>query len=48
MTLRDVQKIHQIASWLLEHSDSDGQRQFLQSYSQFRAENMMVNFSLYK
>nr|CAD2158708.1 unnamed protein product [Meloidogyne enterolobii] len=41
MTLRDVQKIHQIASWLLEHSDSDGQRQFLQSYSQFRAENMM-------
>uniref|UniRef100_A0A1I8B1W5 Exocyst complex component 7 n=1 Tax=Meloidogyne hapla TaxID=6305 RepID=A0A1I8B1W5_MELHA len=41
MTLRDVQKIHQIGSWLLEHSDPNGQRHFLQSYSQFRAENMM-------
>jgi inorganic triphosphatase YgiF len=41
MTLRDVQKIHQIASWLIEHSDPSGERLFLHSYSQFRAENMM-------
>ncbi|KAL3094212.1 hypothetical protein niasHT_023645 [Heterodera trifolii] len=41
VTLRDTQRIHKMASWLLDNDDDAVCTNFLHFYAQYRAENMM-------
>uniref|UniRef100_A0A183BPK7 Exocyst complex component 7 n=2 Tax=Globodera pallida TaxID=36090 RepID=A0A183BPK7_GLOPA len=41
MTLRDTQRIHKMAGWLLDNDDDAICTNFLHFYAQYRAENMM-------